>query len=32
MEQSGQWRAVLPDRFRYWHDSYWATDREGEGL
>lgn len=30
-ERSGQWRAILPDRYRYWHNSYWATDREGEG-
>lgn len=25
-ERSGQWRAILPDRFRYWHDSFWAND------
>jgi len=31
MRESGQWRAVLPDRWRYWHNSYWATDREAEG-
>ena len=31
MRETGTWRAVLPDRFRYWHNSYWATDREGEG-
>jgi hypothetical protein len=26
MGQSGQWRAVLPDAWRYWHDSYWERD------
>ncbi len=31
MAQSGQWRAILPDTWRYWHNSYWATDREQEG-
>jgi hypothetical protein len=30
-ERSGQWRAILPDRWRYWHNSFWATDREQEG-
>lgn len=28
---SNQWRAILPDQYRYWHNSYWATDREKEG-
>jgi len=31
-KRTGQWRAVLPDAWRYWHDSFWATEREGEGL
>jgi hypothetical protein len=31
MERTGQWRAILPDRWRYWHNSFWATDREEEG-
>lgn len=31
MEQTGQWRAILPDVWRYYHNSYWATDREKEG-
>ncbi|HUW08952.1 MAG TPA: hypothetical protein VM537_04440, partial [Anaerolineae bacterium] len=26
METSGQWRAILPDAWRYWHDSYWGND------
>lgn len=30
-ERSGQWRAVLPNAWRYWHNSYWATEREVEG-
>lgn len=30
-ERSGQWRAILPDAWRYYHNSYWATDREKEG-
>jgi hypothetical protein len=31
METTGQYRAILPDRWRYYHNSYWATDREKEG-
>jgi len=31
MRESNQWRAILPDRWRYWHNSFWATDREAEG-
>jgi hypothetical protein len=31
MDVSGQWRAILPDEWRYWHNSFWATDREAEG-
>ena len=31
MELKDQWRAVLPDAWRYWHNVYWATDREDEG-
>jgi len=26
MDQSGQWRAILPDAWRYWHDSYWGAE------
>jgi len=26
METTGQWRAILPDHWRYWHDSYWGSD------
>ena len=29
MRQTGTWRAILPDRWRYWHDSYWA---QGSGV
>lgn len=31
MEKASQWRAILPDAWRYWHNSHWATDREKEG-
>jgi hypothetical protein len=31
MRTTDQWRAILPDRWRYYHNSYWATDREPEG-
>lgn len=31
MGTSGQWRAILPDAWRYWHNSYWASEREEEG-
>lgn len=24
MRESGTWRAVLPDRWRYWHDGQWG--------
>jgi hypothetical protein len=26
MERTGTWRAILPDRWRYWHDSFWGND------
>lgn len=26
MRETGTWRAILPDRWRYWHDSYWGDD------
>lgn len=26
MRESGTWRAVLPDRFRYWHTGEWGVD------
>lgn len=26
MRKMGMWRAILPDRWRYWHDSYWGND------
>lgn len=31
MRTTDQWRAILPDKWRYYHNSYWATDREKEG-
>jgi len=31
MRWTGTWRAILPDRWRYYHNSYWASDREREG-
>jgi hypothetical protein len=29
MRREGMWRAILPDTWRYWHDSYWA---QGSGV
>ena len=26
MRETGTWRAILPDAFRYWHNSYWGND------
>ena len=26
MRETNTWRAILPDHWRYWHDSYWASD------
>jgi len=26
MRETGTWRAILPDRWRYWHDSFWGND------
>ena len=26
MRETGTWRAILPDAFRYWHDSFWGSD------
>ena len=26
MRETGTWRAILPDKWRYWHDSYWGND------
>lgn len=29
MRHRNMWRAILPDQWRYWHDSYWA---QGSGV
>ena len=26
MRETGTWRAILPDAWRYWHDSFWGND------
>jgi hypothetical protein len=26
MRANNLWRAILPDRWRYWHDSYWGAE------
>ena len=26
MRETNTWRAILPDRWRYWHDSYWGNE------